>query len=196
MNSLSLTPENGNFFEKTEFYSDLKKKAVSDGEYESSLYLFKTLKMRNLGNMSYLYNAQDVILLCEIAKNRFQYMHELYSFNPRRCNSASTLSGCLEREMSKVIIAFPTSNESAEIFEQTITGSFGSVNTRLAFDTEILLPNFIENTASEDNTDKSDNLRKDYNHKISYKLKLDNEKGTQQRVITKTLKLDKNNQYG
>ena len=77
MNSLSLTPENGNFFEKTEFYSDLKKKAVSNGEYESSLYLFKTLKMRNLGNMSDLYNAQDVILLCEIAENRFQYMHEL-----------------------------------------------------------------------------------------------------------------------
>ena len=47
VNSLSLTPENGDFFEKTEFYSDLKKKAVSDEEYESSLYLFKTLKMRN-----------------------------------------------------------------------------------------------------------------------------------------------------
>ena len=62
--------------------------------------------------------------------------------------------------MPKVIIAFPTSNESAEIFEQTITGSFSSVNTRLAFETEILLPNFIKNTASEDNTDKSDDLRK------------------------------------
>ena len=39
MNSLSLTPENGYFFEKTEFYSDLKKKAVIDEEYESLLYL-------------------------------------------------------------------------------------------------------------------------------------------------------------
>ena len=44
MNSLSLTPENGNFFEKTEFYSDLKKKAVSDDEYESLLFLLKLLK--------------------------------------------------------------------------------------------------------------------------------------------------------
>ena len=33
MNSLSLTPENGDFFEKTEFYSELKKKAVCDDEY-------------------------------------------------------------------------------------------------------------------------------------------------------------------
>ena len=28
MNSLSLTPENSNFFEKTEFYSNLKKKQL------------------------------------------------------------------------------------------------------------------------------------------------------------------------
>ena len=37
--------------------------------YERSLYSLKTLKMKNLSNMNDLYNAQDVILLCEIAKN-------------------------------------------------------------------------------------------------------------------------------
>ena len=90
--------------------------------------------MRNLGDTNdlyNLYNAQDVILLCEIVEYRFQYMHELYGFNPRRCNSASTLTGCIERKMSKVIITLPTSNESVEIFEQTITGGFSSVNTWL-----------------------------------------------------------------
>lgn len=30
--------------------------------------------MRNLSDMNGLYNAQDVILLCEIIENRFQYM--------------------------------------------------------------------------------------------------------------------------
>ena len=92
----SLTPENGDFFEKTEFCSDLKKKGVCDDEYGSSLYLFETLKMRNLGDINDLNNAQDLILLCKIAENKFQYMHKLYGFNPRRCNSASTLSGCIE----------------------------------------------------------------------------------------------------
>ena len=99
--------------------------------------------MRNLGDMSDLYNAQDVILLCEIAENRFQFMHDQYGFNPTKCNSASTLSGCIEREMSCVIIALPTSNEAVDIFGQTTTGGFSSVNTRLTFDTEILLPNLI-----------------------------------------------------
>ena len=45
--------------------------------------------MKNLGGMNDLYHAQDVILLCNIAENGFQYMHELYGFNPRRCNSAA-----------------------------------------------------------------------------------------------------------
>ena len=62
--------------EKAEFYSDLKQKAVSDSDYESSFCLYRTLKIRNLHDMNDLYNAQDVILLCETGENRFQFMHD------------------------------------------------------------------------------------------------------------------------
>ena len=58
--------------------------------------------------MNDLYNAQDVILLCKIIENRFQVMQDTYGFNPRRCISASSMSGCIEREMSKIILALPT----------------------------------------------------------------------------------------
>ena len=53
--------------------------------------------------MNDLYNTQDVILLCG--------MHDRYGFNLRECNSASSLSGSIERDLSKVIIALPTTNE-------------------------------------------------------------------------------------
>ena len=68
-------------------------------------------------------------------------MNDTYGFNPRKCNSASSLSGCIETEMSRIILASPTKLEHVEIFEKTVTGGFSSVNTRLAFDTQILLPN-------------------------------------------------------
>ena len=68
--------------------------------------------MKNLGDMNDLYNPQDVILLCKIAENRFQFMHDQYGFNTRKCNLASTLSRCIEREMSCVIVALPASNEA------------------------------------------------------------------------------------
>ena len=64
--------------------------------------------------MNDLYTVEDVILFCEIAENRFQFMHDQYGFNPRKCNSASTLSSCIEREMSCVIIALRTSNEAVD----------------------------------------------------------------------------------
>ena len=44
-------------------------------------------------------------------------MHDQSGFNPRKCNSADTLRGCIEREMYQVIIALPTSNEVVDIFE-------------------------------------------------------------------------------
>ena len=128
--------------------------------------------MQNVGNMNDLYNAQDVILLCKIAENRFQFIHDQYGFNPRKCNSASTLSSCIEREMSRVIIALPTSIKAVGIFEQTITGIFSLVNTRLVFYSEILLPNLISNNEER----KTDEIQKDYNYKICYNVKLNNEK--------------------
>ena len=190
MDSFLLTPEK-DFWEKTEFFSDLKQSAVNYDDYENSKYLYHTLKMRNLGGMSDLYNAQDVILLCEIIESRFQMMNDKYGFNPRKCNSASSMSGCIEREMSRVILVFPTKLEHVEIFEQTVTGGFSSVNTRLAFDTQILLPNLDDKTDLENNP-----LNKDFNYKVVYNLKLDGKKAEKKRVITKILKLGQNNQYG
>ena len=90
----------------------------------------------------------------------------------RLCYSASTLSSCIEREMSPVIIALPTSNEAFDIFEPTLIGGFSSVNMRLAFDTKILLPNLISNNEEE----KTDEFQKDYNYKIFCNIRLSNEK--------------------
>ena len=47
------------------------------------------------------------------------------------------------------------------IFEQTITGVFSSVNTRIAFDTEILLPNLINKEETErSKSEKIEEIRK------------------------------------
>ena len=61
--------------------------------------------MRNLGDLNDLYNVQDVISLCEIIENRFQAMQDTYGFNPKKCNSASSMSGCIEIEISKIKLA-------------------------------------------------------------------------------------------
>ena len=147
--------------------------------------------MRNLEDLNDLHNTQDVIfLLTEIIESRFQAMQNTYGFNPRKCNSAISMSGCIEREMSKIILALPTKYEHIEIFEETVVGGFSCVNTRLAFDSLILLPNLTDKTDLKNNP-----MNKNFNYKVVYNLKINNEK-TKIRVIAKILKLDENNQYG
>ena len=183
MQSFFIKPENG-FWEKTEFFSDLKQSAVNNDGYENSKYLYQTLKMKNLGELDNLYNAQDVILLCEIIENRFQTMQDTYGFNPRRCNSASSMSGCIEREMSKIILALPTKYDHVEIFEQTVTGGFSSVNTRLAFDSQILLPNLTNKIDLENNP-----MNKDFNYKVAYNLKMKTKKLKKRELLARFLNL-------
>ena len=59
--SLNITPEYREFFEKVEFFSELKNNEISDQGYEDAKLLFKTLKMRKLNDMNDLYNFQGVI---------------------------------------------------------------------------------------------------------------------------------------
>ena len=132
MQSLLLTRDNEQFWNKTDFFSDLKLQAIDDESYENSKFLYKTLKMRNLGDLNDLYNTQDVMLLCEILESSFQAMQNTCGFNPRKCNSASTMSGCIEPEMSKVIITLLTKIKHVEIFKQTVISGFSCVNNSLA----------------------------------------------------------------
>ena len=95
--------------------------------------------MRKLGDLNDLYNKPDVVLLTEIIESRFQSMQNTYGFNPRTCYSVSLMSGCIETEMLKIILALPTKYDHVEIFEETVIGGFSCVNTRLAFDSQIKL---------------------------------------------------------
>ena len=107
-------------------------------------------------------------------------MRKTYGFSPRKCNSASAISGYIEREMSKIILALPTKLDHVEIFEQTVTGGFSSVNTRLAFNTQILLTNLPKlkpNLNFENNP-----MSKDFDYKVVYNLKIGKNK-TQKKII-------------
>ena len=77
-----------------------------------------------------------------------------------------------------------------QIFEETVIGGFNCVNTRLALDSQILLPNLTDKINLENNL-----MNKDFNYKVVYNLEMNNEK-IKKRVITKILNLDENNQYG
>ena len=101
---------------------------------------------------------------------------ELFKFNPRKCISASSFSGFVHKDKSKCLIALPTDAEHVRVFEKTLIGGFSCVNTRPAFDTQILL------------SEKE-------NEKVIFDFDINGTKQTK-RISTKILKMDENNQYG
>ena len=63
------------------------------------------------------------------------FLNEKFKFDPRKCNFASSFSGCVQRDKSKMIIALPTKAETVPLFEKKLIGGFTGVSTRLEYDT-------------------------------------------------------------
>ena len=111
-------------------------------------------------------------------------MTKKFPYIPRKCISASLLSGCIHQYLSKTIISLPTHDEIVDLFEQTLIGGFICVNTHLSFNSKILLS-------------KNSCVQPKENLKLIYKIKNDNENVFKdKRVVTKILKIDEKNQYG
>ena len=47
-------------------------------------------------------------------------MQEKSGYNPRIINSANKLSGCIQREQTKSILALPVNNTQVEVFKKNI----------------------------------------------------------------------------
>ena len=108
-------------------------------------------------------------------EQRSSLFQKIVKYNPRKCNSASSFSGCVHRNKIKCCIALPTDAEHATAFEKSLIGGFSCVNTRLAFDTNVLL----------NDLDKE---------KVLFDLDINGKKQTK-RISSKILKMDENNQY-
>ena len=63
-----------------------------------------------------------------------------------------------------------------EIFEKTLSGGFTSVNTRLLFDTALLMQNLTQNDYQKMNIDESFKAFERDDLKVVCSLKLDDEK--------------------
>ena len=100
-------------------------------------------------------------------------MCRVYDYSPRRCNLASCLSWCIERDVSKVIITLPTNNKI--VFEKALIESFRCVNTRLGFDIEISMLIYYQAEYNNKTTCQSFKSSKKKDLKRSYKLKLDDD---------------------
>ena len=116
---LSILPRK-EFFDEYLFYSSLKDSRISSEDYENVKKFYTLMKLQNVGELSRIYNFQDTIILCEVFEQRSELLKEGFKYNPKKCNSASSFSGCFHRNKSKCSIALPTGVEFVRVFEKTL----------------------------------------------------------------------------
>ena len=111
-------PWKKNFFLSNHFCCSLKDSVISDTEYQAVKTFHKLLNLDNLGQLNKLYSFEDTKILTETFEQRSNRLQELFKFNPRKCNSASSFSRCVHRDKSKCFIALPTNSEHIILFEK------------------------------------------------------------------------------
>ena len=158
----------------------MKDSKISSEDYQNVKKFYTLLKLSNLGELNRLYNFQDTIILWfhrfHRFENRSELLKQIFTYNPRKCNSASSFSGCVQRNKSKCCIALPIDDEFIRVFAKTLIGGFSCVNTRLAFDTGIL--------AKDPKTEKA-----------LIDVTIDGKRQIK-RFSSKILKMDENSQFG
>ena len=91
--------------------------------------------------LQYFVKFSRYTVICEMFESKAIFLNEKFKCNPRKCNFASSFSGCVQRNKSKMIIALPTKAETVPLFEKKLIGGFTGVSTRLEYDTNFLLFN-------------------------------------------------------
>ena len=86
----------------------MKDSMISLEDYQNVRKFYRLLKLSNSGELNQLYNFQDTLILCE---QRSELLKDIFKYNSRKCNSASSFSGCDHRNKSKCCIAYLTDAE-------------------------------------------------------------------------------------
>ena len=92
--------------------------------------------------------------------------------------------------------ALPTDLNIIQSFETILLGGFSCVNTRLAFDTRVLLPNLLAHNLNQLTINQTFKIQVRHGLKVSCRVELDVEESySNPRIINKILKMDQNNNY-
>ena len=117
-NSLNITPESNEFFKKYQFNSNFKDGTISNQEYENVKKFCQLMKLKDLGELNKIYNFQDTVTICELFEQRSGHLQKLFKYNPLKCNSASSFSGCVHTDKTKRMIALPTEAKHVRVSEK------------------------------------------------------------------------------
>ena len=89
------------------FFSDLTKKDISDADYKFAKEIWKTFKLKNLGELQDLYVEVDTLLLADVFESYRKVIHNKYGLEPVHFYTAPSLSWSAGLKLTKAKLEIP-----------------------------------------------------------------------------------------
>ena len=110
--SLNISLTEGEFCKKYNFCSALKNTIIAQLKH------FIHNENEKFRRLQYFVKFSRYTIICEMFDSKAIFLNEKFKCDPRKCNFASSFSGCVQRNKSKMITALPTKAETVPLFEK------------------------------------------------------------------------------
>ena len=124
------------------FHNDLTKENISGDDYAFVKKLWKTFRLKNLGELHDLYMETDTLLLADVFENYRQVIMKNYGLDPTHFYTAPSLSWSAGLKFTKVKLEIPQDIDMHLFVDQGLRGGISMVCNSFARANNLLMKEF------------------------------------------------------